>query len=58
MVTEGRSNREIAAGLGVSTKTVEAHRARVMDKMRAQSLAELVRMCLVAGILANEAPAN
>ena len=58
MVTEGRSNREIAAGLGVSTKTVEAHRARVMDKMRAQSLAELVRMCLVAGILANDAPAT
>ncbi|MBP6583887.1 MAG: response regulator transcription factor [Chromatiaceae bacterium] len=58
MVTEGRSNREIAAGLGVSTKTVEAHRARVMDKMRAQSLAELVRMCLVAGILANDAAAT
>ncbi len=50
MVTDGRSNREIAASLGVSTKTVEAHRSRVMDKMRADSLAELVRMCLVAGI--------
>ena len=58
MVTEGRSNREIAAALGVSTKTVEAHRSRVMDKMRAESLAELVRMCLVAGILANDAPAT
>jgi RNA polymerase sigma factor (sigma-70 family) len=49
MVTEGRSNREIATALGVSAKTVEAHRARVMDKMRASSLAELVRMALVAG---------
>ena len=58
MVTEGRSNREIAAALGVSTKTVEAHRSRVMDKMRAESLAELVRMCLVAGILANDTPAT
>jgi len=49
MVTEGASNREIAAALGVSAKTVEAHRARVMDKMRASSLAELVRMALIAG---------
>jgi two-component system, LuxR family, response regulator FixJ len=49
MVTEGRSNREIAVALGVTPKTVEAHRARVMDKMRAESLAELVRMALIAG---------
>ncbi len=49
MVTDGRSNKEIAAALGVSAKTVEAHRARVMDKMRATSLAELVRMVLIAG---------
>ncbi|MCU0834211.1 MAG: response regulator transcription factor [Chromatiaceae bacterium] len=48
MVTEGRSNKEIAIGLGVTAKTVEAHRARVMDKMRAGSLAELVRMALIA----------
>ncbi len=47
MVTDGRSNKEIAAGLGVSTKTIEAHRARVMEKMRAGSLAELVRMALI-----------
>lgn len=50
LVTEGRSNRDIAAALGVSAKTVEAHRARVMEKMRASSLAELVRMALVAGV--------
>ena len=48
MVTDGRSNKEIAAELGVSAKTVEAHRARVMDKMQADSLAELVRMALIA----------
>jgi len=49
MVTEGRANKEIAIVLGVSAKTVEAHRARVMDKMDASSLAELVRMVLIAG---------
>jgi two-component system response regulator FixJ len=49
MVTEGRSNKEIANDLGVSAKTVEAHRARVMEKMQAGSLAELVRMVLAAG---------
>ncbi len=48
MVTDGKSNREIAAALGVTPKTVEAHRARVMEKMRAESLAELVRMALIA----------
>ncbi|MCF7992325.1 MAG: response regulator transcription factor [Thiohalocapsa sp.] len=48
MVTDGRSNKEIAASLGVSAKTVEVHRARVMDKMRADSLAELVRMAMIA----------
>jgi two-component system response regulator FixJ len=49
MVTEGRSNKEIAIDLGVSAKTVEAHRARVMEKMQAGSLAELVRMVMAAG---------
>jgi two-component system, LuxR family, response regulator FixJ len=53
MVTDGLSNREIAAALGVSAKTVEAHRARVMEKMRAESLAELVRMAL---LMAPETP--
>ncbi|MBK1722715.1 response regulator transcription factor [Thiocystis violacea] len=48
MVTDGRSNKEIASTLGVSAKTVEAHRSRVMEKMRADSLAELVRMALIA----------
>jgi FixJ family two-component response regulator len=48
MVTEGKSNKDIAAALGVTAKTVEAHRARVMEKMRAESLAELVRMALIA----------
>jgi RNA polymerase sigma factor (sigma-70 family) len=49
MVTDGKSNKEIANALGVSAKTVEAHRARVMEKMGARSLAELVRMVLETG---------
>lgn len=49
MVTNGKSNKEIANTLGVSAKTVEAHRAKVMEKMQAQSLAELVRMSITAG---------
>jgi RNA polymerase sigma factor (sigma-70 family) len=48
MVTQGQSNKEIANTLGVSAKTIEAHRARVMEKMQAGSLAELVRMALAA----------
>lgn len=50
MVTDGMSNKEIANELGVSAKTVEAHRARVMEKMEARSLAELVRMVLTTGV--------
>ena len=46
MVTDGKSNKEIANSLGVSAKTIEAHRARVMEKMQAGSLAELVRMVI------------
>jgi two-component system response regulator FixJ len=41
-VMDGRSNAAIATDLGISIKTVEQHRARVMDKMKAGSLAELV----------------
>ncbi len=44
-VVEGLSSREIAEELGVSTKTVEAHRARINDKMRADDVSHLIRMC-------------
>lgn len=42
----GLSNKQIAATLNISIKTVEVHRSRVMEKMQADSLAELVRMSL------------
>ena len=44
-VVDGLSSREIAHELGVSTKTVEAHRARINDKMRADNVSHLIRMC-------------
>ena len=46
MVTSGKANKIMAADLGVSQRTVEIHRARVMEKMRAASLAQLVRMVM------------
>jgi FixJ family two-component response regulator len=53
MVTEGCANKEIAQTLGVSAKTVEAHRSRVMEKMQADSLADLVKMAVAANIERN-----
>ncbi len=44
LVVTGNSNREIAETLGISPKTVEVHRARVMRKMQAESLAQLVQI--------------
>ena len=43
-VVTGRLNKQIAAALGTTEKTVKVHRARVMTKMHADSLADLVRM--------------
>jgi FixJ family two-component response regulator len=42
-VVNGKMNKEIAAELGIAERTIKAHRASIMEKMRASSVAELVR---------------
>jgi FixJ family two-component response regulator len=50
LVVTGMLNKQIAYDLGLSEKTVKVHRSRVMDKMQADSLAELVRLAYKVGI--------
>jgi len=49
LIIAGSSNKQIAAALAISPRTVEIYRANVMSKMRADSLSDLVRMTLAAG---------
>lgn len=49
----GLPNKSIAYDLEISPRTVEIHRARVMDKMGARSLSELIRLALAAGLRPN-----
>jgi len=47
MIVEGNTNKSVAAELGISEKTVEVHRSRVMRKTAASSFSDLVRICLI-----------
>jgi len=49
-VVSGQLNKETAADLGTAEKTIKLHRARVMDKMKVDSLAELVRLAERVGL--------
>jgi FixJ family two-component response regulator len=52
LVVTGMLNKQIGYELGIAEKTVKVHRARVMEKMRAGSLAELVRLADAVGVIA------
>lgn len=51
LVAEGRQNKEIAEVLGVSVKTVEFHRGRLMARLNARSVAELTRYAVIEGLI-------
>ena len=49
LIAAGHPNRDVAAQLGISPRTVEVHRARIMEKLECRSLAELIAMSRAAG---------
>jgi DNA-binding NarL/FixJ family response regulator len=51
LLGEGKSNKEVAAKLGVSTRTIESHRNHIMHKMSFTSFSELVRFSIRAGLV-------
>ena len=50
LITRGLLNKQVAAELGAAERTIKAHRARVMEKMGAESLADLVRSASLLGV--------
>lgn len=50
-LTAGHSNKTIAYNLAISPRTVETYRANVMNKMKATSLSDLVRIAIIAGVV-------
>jgi FixJ family two-component response regulator len=57
-VVQGKINKQIAQQLGATERTIKAHRHRVMEKMKVQSLAELVSIAERLGILASPSLEN
>jgi DNA-binding NarL/FixJ family response regulator len=52
LLAQGRSNKEVAADLGIAVRTVETHRAKIMLKLGIHSLADLIHYAIRQGILA------
>ncbi|MGF6485004.1 response regulator transcription factor [Paraburkholderia sp. JPY419] len=50
LVVTGRLNKQVASDLGAAEKTIKIHRARVMEKMKARSIVELVRLVRKGGL--------
>ncbi|MGC2467089.1 MAG: response regulator transcription factor [Candidatus Acidiferrum sp.] len=55
LLAEGRSNKEIAAQLGITVRTVETHRSKIMLKLGLHSLAELIHYALRHGLVSAQA---
>ncbi len=51
LVADGYKNREVAEKLGISVKTVETHRANIMNKLALRNLAELIRYAIQKGFV-------
>ena len=51
LVSEGLSSKEVASRLNLSVRTVEKHRANIMDKLGVREVASLVRYCVQAGLV-------
>jgi RNA polymerase sigma factor (sigma-70 family) len=56
LATKGLTNKEIARHLGISPRTVENHRARVMEKMQAENIADLCQMAAVCALSESAPP--
>jgi DNA-binding NarL/FixJ family response regulator len=54
LIAEGKTNHEAASLLGISVRTVEVHRAHIMDKLNLKTHIDFVRFALQYGILADE----
>lgn len=54
LVVLGKANKQVASDLGISPKTVEIHRAHVMQKIEVKSLAELVRAAYLSGSISDQ----
>jgi len=55
-VVDGRLNKQIAADLGISERTVKLHRTAITTKLQAHSVAELPRLALAVGVLDEPLP--
>lgn len=50
LLVDGKINKVIAAELGISTRTVEAHRAHIMEKLQVKSLSDVVKIAILSGM--------
>jgi DNA-binding NarL/FixJ family response regulator len=52
LLAEGKSNKEVAATLGVSTRTIESHRNHIMRKMNFTSFSDMIRFAVRSNLVA------